>query len=55
VNLSPAAGGAGVFVRLGIWPDMIHVWHSFVDRLAPAREAIAVATQWMAERLRAPA
>ena len=51
VSLSLAAGAAGAAVRLEIWPEMIHVWHSFADRMAPAREAIAVAAQWIADRL----
>jgi len=53
VSLSLAAGASGAAVRLEIWPEMIHVWHSFADRLAPAREAIAVAAQWIASRLNA--
>ena len=52
VSLSLAAGAAGAAVRLEIWPEMIHVWHSFADRMAPAREAIAVAAQWIADRLK---
>ena len=51
VNLSMAAGAAGAAVRLEIWPEMIHVWHSFADRLAPAREAVTVAAEWIATRL----
>lgn len=52
-SLALAAGAAGAPVRLEIWPEMIHVWHSFADRLAPAREAIASAAQWIASRLAA--
>ena len=51
VSLSLSAGASGASVRLEIWPEMIHVWHSFADRLAPSREAIAIAAQWIAGRL----
>ena len=51
IALAAVAGAAGTGVRLEIWPEMIHVWHAFADRLAPAREAIGVASTWIAERL----
>ncbi|WP_162527140.1 alpha/beta hydrolase fold domain-containing protein [Sphingomonas solaris] len=53
IALAGAAGAAGAGVRLEIWPEMIHVWHAFADRLAPARDAIAVAATWINERLAA--
>ena len=55
VSMSLVAGASGAAVRLEIWPEMIHVWHSFADRLAQSREAIAVAAQWIAGRLGAAA
>ena len=55
VSMSLAAGASGAAVRLEIWPEMIHVWHSFADRLDQSREAIAVAAQWIAGRLGAAA
>jgi epsilon-lactone hydrolase len=51
VSLSLSAGASGAAVRLEVWPEMIHVWHSFADRLAQSREAIAIAAQWIASRL----
>jgi acetyl esterase/lipase len=51
VGVSRAAGAAGVDVRLEIWPQMIHVWHGFADRLEAGRRAIAVAGEWIDQRL----
>jgi acetyl esterase/lipase len=45
--VAQSAGAAGVAVRLEIWPQMLHVWHSFADRLEPGRRAIAVAGAWV--------
>ena len=49
--VAQAAGAADVAVRLEIWPQMIHVWHGFADRLAEARRAVAASGAWMRERL----
>jgi acetyl esterase/lipase len=40
-RLSEKASAAGVEARLEVWPEMIHVWHSFAAVLAEGREAIA--------------
>ena len=40
-RLSEKASEAGVEARLEVWPEMIHVWHSFAAILAEGREAIA--------------
>ena len=41
VRFADKARLAGVDVTLEEWPDMIHVWHLFAERLAEARAAIA--------------
>lgn len=41
VRVAEEAAHAGVEVILEEWPDMIHVWHLFADRLEDARKAIA--------------
>jgi monoterpene epsilon-lactone hydrolase len=41
VRFADKARAAGVDVTLEEWPDMIHVWHLFADRLAEARAALA--------------
>jgi acetyl esterase/lipase len=46
-RLAARAGDADVRVTLSIYPEMIHVWHLFHDRLAPARDAIAEAGAWI--------
>jgi acetyl esterase/lipase len=46
-RLAARAAAADVQVTLSTWPDMIHVWHLFHERLAPARAAIAEAGTWM--------
>ena len=48
VRLAGVAGAAQVPVRLDVAPGMIHVWHFFHPMLAPARDAIAVAGQFIA-------
>jgi monoterpene epsilon-lactone hydrolase len=47
IRLAGRAGAADVHVTLSTWPEMIHVWHLFHARLAPARAAIAEAGAWM--------
>jgi acetyl esterase/lipase len=46
-RLAAKAAAADVHVTLSAWPDMIHVWHLFHQRLAPARAAIAEAGRWI--------
>ena len=46
-RLAARAGDADVRVTLSVYPEMIHVWHLFHDRLAPARAAIAEAGAWI--------
>jgi epsilon-lactone hydrolase len=43
VRLARAAGAADVWVRLEVWPEMIHVWHLFHPQLATGRRALAAA------------
>lgn len=39
-RLAQAAGAAGTFVRLEIWPEMIHVWQSFAFMLPEGAQAL---------------
>jgi acetyl esterase/lipase len=54
-RLAARIGAADGHVTLSTWPDMIHVWHLFHTRLAPARAAIAEAGAWMKAVLHASA
>lgn len=49
-RMAQRAGHDGVDVTLQEWPDMIHVWHSFYDRLPEARAALAAMGEWLAPR-----
>jgi epsilon-lactone hydrolase len=40
LRLAARASAAGVNATLEVWPDMIHVWHSFAAILPEARQAI---------------
>ena len=40
-RLAERASSAGVETTLEVWPDMIHVWHTFAAILPEARQAIA--------------
>ncbi len=40
IRLAANAGAAGVKVRLDIWPEMFHVWHTWSARLDEAKEAL---------------
>ncbi len=51
VRLAGAAGAADVAVRLEIYPEMIHVWPLFHQRLAAGRRALESAGRFMRERL----
>jgi monoterpene epsilon-lactone hydrolase len=39
-RLADRASGAGVDTTLEVWPEMIHVWHSFAPMLPEGRQAI---------------
>lgn len=39
-RLAARAGAAGVKVRLDIWPEMFHVWHTYAPVLDEAAEAL---------------
>jgi monoterpene epsilon-lactone hydrolase len=39
-RLAAYAGAAGVKVRLDIWPEMFHVWHTWSARLDEGKEAL---------------
>ena len=41
VRLAGVAGAADVRVTLEVWPDTIHAWHLFYQRLAAGRCALA--------------
>lgn len=41
IRLAQVAGAADVAVDLQIWPEMIHVWHTYYPELAAGRRAIA--------------
>jgi acetyl esterase/lipase len=41
IRLAQVAGAADVAVDLQIWPEMIHVWHTYHPELAAGRRAIA--------------
>lgn len=41
IRLAQVAGAADVAVDLQIWPEMIHVWHTYLNELAAGRRAIA--------------
>ena len=39
-HLAERAGAAGVKVRLDVWPQMFHVWHSYSSMLDEGAEAL---------------
>jgi acetyl esterase/lipase len=41
IRLAQVAGAADVAVDLQVWPEMIHVWHTYHPELAAGRRAIA--------------
>jgi epsilon-lactone hydrolase len=43
MRLARKAGAEDVWVRLEVWPEMIHVWHLFYPQLAAGRRALASA------------
>jgi monoterpene epsilon-lactone hydrolase len=48
--LAEAAERDGVPITLEIYPDMIHVWHSFFPRLTEAGDALDRAARWLGDR-----
>jgi acetyl esterase/lipase len=51
-RLAANAGAAGVKVRLDIWPEMFHVWHTWSPRLDEAKEALDDAAAFLDSLLR---
>lgn len=49
--IADRAGQAGTHVQLEVWPDMIHVWHSFHFMLPEGRQALDAAGQFLRSRL----
>ncbi|MES2698843.1 MAG: alpha/beta hydrolase [Pseudomonadota bacterium] len=49
--IADRAGQAGTHVQLEVWPDMIHVWHSFHFMLPEGRQALDAAGQFLRARL----
>jgi acetyl esterase/lipase len=52
VRLAGAAGAAGVEVTLRVWPDMIHAWHLYWQRLGAAHRSLAEAGAFIRAKLR---
>ena len=50
-GLAERASAAGVETRLEVWPEMIHVWHSFAAVMAEGREAIEGIGRFVRERV----
>jgi acetyl esterase/lipase len=50
-RLASKAGAAEVPVRLEVWPEMIHVWHFFHPLLTDGRRALAIAGDFIRERM----
>jgi epsilon-lactone hydrolase len=49
--IADRAGQAGTHVQLEVWPDMIHVWHSFHFMLPEGRQALDAAGLFLRARL----
>jgi acetyl esterase/lipase len=47
IRLAQVAGAADVAVDLQIWPEMIHVWHTYYQELAAGRRAIAAGAEFV--------
>jgi epsilon-lactone hydrolase len=52
LRLAARASAAGVNATLEVWPDMIHVWHSFAAILPEARQAIDRIAEFVRTHLR---
>jgi acetyl esterase/lipase len=55
VRLAGAAGAADVRVGLQVWPNMIHAWHLFYQRVAAGRRALAEVGAFVRAALDGPA
>jgi monoterpene epsilon-lactone hydrolase len=51
VLIADRAGQAGTHVQLEVWPEMIHVWHSFHFMLPEGRQALDAAGAFLRARL----
>lgn len=49
--IADRAGHAGTHVQLEVWPEMIHVWHSFHFMLPEGRQALDAAGSFLRARL----
>ena len=47
IRLAQVAGEADVAVDLQVWPEMIHVWHTYHPQLAAGRRAIAAGGEFI--------
>jgi monoterpene epsilon-lactone hydrolase len=54
MRLAANAGAAGVKVRLDIWPEMFHVWHTWSAKLDEAGEALDDAAAFLDQLFRLP-
>ena len=54
LKLARAAGAADVSVRLEIWPEMIHIWHTFHRVLGDGRKAVRAGAKFLRETMDAP-
>jgi epsilon-lactone hydrolase len=52
LRLAARASAAGVDATLEVWPDMIHVWHSFAAILPEARQAVERVAEFVRTHLR---
>ena len=52
IRLAGVAGSANVAVRLEVWPEMPHVWHTFHFMLEEGRRAIAAAGDFLRTALK---
>jgi epsilon-lactone hydrolase len=52
VRFAAKAGAAGVDVTCEVWPEMVHVWHTFAAMLPEARDAITRVGEYLRQRAR---
>jgi len=50
-RMANAAAAADIDVTLQVWPEMVHAWHLFAQKLGEGREAIRVAAAWLDGKL----
>ena len=53
VALADRARAAGVEVTLGVWPEMMHVWHVFCGRVPEASQAMEEVGNFLRRHMRA--